>query len=470
VRSRTAPPGLALFSFLTLAFGGLLHLPAPLVASEDAGAGEAATPPAYLYALRLGWSFFDAGNLSGAQEAFEEALDSEQGRSTAEVHYALSAVWWQRRNAFASHSRLEEALRLREQAWTWDGGDDAEWDRRIESRLRYIARNFSAVRLRAPPGTRSLPPLPDPSPRDPLLRSFVESTLGDSVGTAVMTEGVRHVFLPSGNYWVGEDLLSLQAGHLAPGDAEVWDLLPDRGRFRRAQRDRLSAIEEQRAETRTPSRPLSGRGRGSAPKGPAIGGERTGASPRNPAPIKPVVVELVPLVRGGSGNAVMPSKRPSPVEFIDQPAIEFEVVRSYMAESVSEEISALWRAPTFHVQYVISCPNLDSDHELGFPDHGFSVRVDPGAELRIQGTERLVIRLRSDWLVGEQDVLNYVDLWFDGTQLLVAVNGVEFGPVRVLESPLERRDGQWLIRLGDQRTRISHLRVESWAGFAAPGR
>ncbi|HCP47904.1 MAG TPA: hypothetical protein DIU15_17830 [Deltaproteobacteria bacterium] len=466
--TRTHPEGLVRFLLLVWVGGVLLH-GASAVAGEKMSSQKAKEPAEYLYALRLGWSFFDAGNLSGALEAFEEALATEEGRHAAEAHYALSAVWWQRRNAFAAHSRLAEALRVREEAWAWNSGVDNEWDRRIESRLRYISRNFSSVRLRPPQAPRALAPLPDPAPRDPLLRSFLEATLGESGTVPVLADGVQHVFLPSGSYWVGNESYTLEPGELAPGQAQSWDLLPDRGRFRRAHRERLAAIEAEHGASSRKSKHSARSARTTSPEGSRRAPPPSRLPTSQGGAVQSVVVELRPMGEDTSGGLAESDPERSPVAFVSQPAIEFEVVRSYMAESVSEEIGQRWRAPTFHLQYVISCPSLDSEHGFSFPDHDFYVRVDPGGSLRVRGAEQLTVQLRSDWQVGDQHVLNYVDIWFDGTHVLVAVNGVEFGPVRVLDQPLDRRDGRWSIRIGDSKARISHLRVESWAGFRGSG-
>ena len=166
---------LSSISILVLLTGLLAALPGAGVRAGDADAQEPdADHIAVTQLVAAGWQFLDAGSLGKAEQAFTDALEKRAGRDRAEVYYALSAVWWERRNAMASYSWLREAQEAQRNSWYWDGGDEETWDRRISGRLRYIERNFTVVKLRSPGQGRPLPPLADPPPADPLLRRFYD--------------------------------------------------------------------------------------------------------------------------------------------------------------------------------------------------------------------------------------------------------------------------------------------------------
>ena len=190
-----------------------------------------------------GWVYMEAGSLRQAEDAFTAAFETPQGRNTAEVYYAIAGVWWERRNAMAAYMWLSDATKAARDSYSWDGGPDREWDRRIGGRKRYIENNFTVIKLRAPRRGKPLPPLADPSPTDPLLREFT-----DRVAT-VVEEGVeakvavQWVLLPNGTYWVGEELVWLEDGELEPSRAASWDLVKDGGKARRDYDERATAME-----------------------------------------------------------------------------------------------------------------------------------------------------------------------------------------------------------------------------------
>ena len=107
--------------------GAALLLPAaPAAAADDVRS-----------LLGQGWTYLEAGSLRKAEEAFMGAFDTPEGRNTAEVYYAVAAIWWERRNAMASYMWLSDAQKASRDSYTWNGGPDSEWDRRIGSRRRF---------------------------------------------------------------------------------------------------------------------------------------------------------------------------------------------------------------------------------------------------------------------------------------------------------------------------------------------
>jgi hypothetical protein len=193
--------------------------------------------------LRSGWTYKEAGSLRQAEESFTAALETPAGRNSAEVYYAIAALWWERRNAMAAYMWLSDAEKASRDSYAWDSGPDGEWDHRIEARRRYIENNFTVIKLRAPKRGKPLAPLADPRPTDPLLAEFTETV------SRVVEEGVeakvsvQWVLLPNGTYWVGEELIMLDSGELEPSRAESWDLPKDGGAARRAYEERLAALE-----------------------------------------------------------------------------------------------------------------------------------------------------------------------------------------------------------------------------------
>lgn len=190
--------------------------------------------------LSQAWTWMEAGALDRADGAFKEVVADQDGRLLAEAYFGLAAVWWQKRNAMASYQRLLEAKDLRGQMG-WNAGKGDTWDQRIDSRMNYIERNFTVVKLRAQ--TRSsVPPLADPRPSDPLLREFATS-LGDNVEGG-LEEGslVQWLMLPNGTYWVGDELKELDGGEMDPSRALEWELARG-GRAKATYKDRWAMLD-----------------------------------------------------------------------------------------------------------------------------------------------------------------------------------------------------------------------------------
>ena len=425
------PPSL-LVALLAL----LVVAPAPAAAQQDE------EDPRLVRLLGAGWAFLESRSLRKAEEAFSEALRLPDGKGKGEVYYALAALWWEKRNALASYNWLKEGRTVREgESWRWDGGEDGGWDRRIDGRVRYIERNFTVVKLGLESG-KLLPPLADPPPADPLLASFAAQL------PTIVQEGVDadaqnlYLLLPNGVYWVGDQEQVLNTGELEAHKADTWALTPDRGAARRRYAEHVEAIDKARLakdemqQRREQARLTAQKVKDRRQQKPPEQGEPT----------------------------------PAPVAAADEPQkpIVHRIVTADRLVEVSEDISTRWRAGSFYVNYVVTCPDRYSTHEVDFPDLGFLVRFENGGDVKVRGADRLNERLEGDWIVGEVGNPNYVQMWFDGKKLRLSVNAVELKPVTVVragepEAPI----GKWVLRLSDPRSEIQHLRIEPLVHSAA---
>lgn len=414
---------------LLLAFAGLLASPAQAPAADD-------QDPRLVRLLGAGWAFLESSALSKAEESFTQALALPDGKGKAEVYYALAALWWERRNGQASYNWLREGLGVRdEQGWLWDPGPDGGWERRIEGRIRYIERNFSSVKLELP-GGKPLPPLADPPPADPLLASF-GAELARAVNDGYEADA-RHLYvlLPNGLYWVGDQERVLNSGELEAHRAESWPLAVDRGGSRKRFAQHVSAIERAKQDKEA-LRERQEAARVKAQRNPAAG--RPGRT-RDPA-------------RPPDGPAV--AQKPA-----DQRPVAHRLVTAAMTQDISVDVSQRWVSNSFHASFGVLVPSRRSGLEFDFPDAGFLFRIDDDGELKIRGAERLTERLEADWIVGEAGQPNFIELWFDGSKLKIAVNGVDFRPVVVRRGKDEEPVGEWKIRLSDPESEIQHLWIE----------
>jgi len=190
--------------------------------------------------LGQAWTWMEAGALDRADATFKEVVADPKGKLLAEAYFGLAAVWWQKRNAMASYQRLLEAQELSGNMG-WDAGKDGTWDQRIDSRMKYIERNFTVVKLRAT-SKSSAPPLADPRPADPLLKEFAEG-LGPNVEDALSGGSLlQWLMLPNGTYWVGDELKTLQGGEMDSSRALEWTL--ERGaKAKSVYRERLAVVD-----------------------------------------------------------------------------------------------------------------------------------------------------------------------------------------------------------------------------------
>jgi hypothetical protein len=407
----------------------LVFLPAPAPAQEDD------EDPRLVRLLGAGWAFLESRSLRKAEESFSEALRLPDGKGKAEVYYALAALWWEKRNALASYNWLKEGITVREQeSWRWNAGEDGGWDRRIDGRVRYIERNFTVVKLSLEGGKR-LPPMADPPPADPLLASFAEH-LPRIVGDGVEADASNlFLLLPNGLYWVGDAEQVLNSGELEAHKAETWVLSSDRGGPKKRYAEHTAAIDRARSEKDDMQRRRD-EARVAAQKAKDRRAQRQQEPRATPTP------------------AAVSADGP-------QRPIVHRIVTADRLTSVSEDISARWTAGTFYVNYVVTCPDRYSMHEIDFPDLGFLVRFENGGDIKVRGDERLNDRLEGDWIVGEVGNPNYVQMWFDGKKLRLSVNAVELKPVTVVRAgTAEGPIGKWIIRLSDPRSEIQHLRIE----------
>ena len=230
---------------MTIGFRVPLTLLAGVIAALGVSTWSPGTASAQSLRATIGqaWTYMEAGNLRKAEEAFSKAFETPEGKKSAEVHYGIAAVWWERRNAMAAYMWLSDAQKTAAATYDWDSGPDGEYDKRIDSRKRYVEKNFTVIKLRTPRVGKPLAPLADPLPIDPLLVEFTQR-LADVVKEGIKAKvSVQWVLLPNGTFWVGDELLALDGGELDPARSDNWDLVRDAGKERRSYDLRSAAIE-----------------------------------------------------------------------------------------------------------------------------------------------------------------------------------------------------------------------------------
>jgi len=218
-----------------------------VLAAVPSGPASADDSSAVRGQLAQGWTYLEAGSLGQAEAAFKKAFDTNVGKETAEVYYGVAAVWWERRNAMAAYMWLSDAVKASRDSYSWNGGSNQEWDRRSDSRRRFIENNFTVIKLRAPKRGRPLPPVIDPEPADPVLKAFADRLPGLVEEGVEARVAVQWLMLPNGTYWLGDNLVDLGGGEIDPTRAEAWDLVRDTPRKRRDYQDIVVAISQGRS-------------------------------------------------------------------------------------------------------------------------------------------------------------------------------------------------------------------------------
>jgi hypothetical protein len=172
------------------------------------------------------WMYIEVGNFNKAEETLKAAYkDTPWGKSNAELLFALSAIFWERRNAMGSYQWLAEAVATRtERPYDWQPGDG--WDARIDKRKQFLERNFSIVKLRLSDG-RSVPPLQDPPSKDPVVKAFANGIAARVADADKVDTTVLYLVIPKGTYWVGDEQMTLLPGVLELAKAPVWKLRGD---------------------------------------------------------------------------------------------------------------------------------------------------------------------------------------------------------------------------------------------------
>ena len=402
-------------ALIGLLLAGLLAIPTPVA---QASPGRSQLPGEIVSLVGEGWLFLESGNLDKALESFTAAYEADGGKDYAEVYYSLAMIWWERRNALAALRWLDEAVKARE-GLGWKRVANKEWDHRIDGRRRYILKNFTVVKLRAPDRAAGLPPLADPPPSDPLLRRFTGHV--EAIVAEAHTDGVHNlwVLIPNGHYWIGEDLLNNSGGEVDMTKAVEWDLVTDRAPTRKAYLRRLSSIETGKSE---------------------------GAE----------LLERWEAERRAADEhaAAVRNQRP----------LTYTSVASADTGRVAADISSSWPLDSFRVRYLVITESTASRHEIGFPKLGFSVAFDPDGRLKIDGHKKLSENLGAEWRIGLAEIPNNVELLFDGVNLSVTANGLSFGPIAVRRGEPEGHGTEWTLSLSDDNSALRALEISKYSG------
>jgi hypothetical protein len=210
--------------------------------------------------LGQAWQWMEAGSLDKADAAFKEVLADPKGKMLAEVHYGVAVVWWQKRNAMAAYQRLVDAAG-QVNAPGWDAGEGKLWDARIKSRVAFIEKNFTAIKMKAE-STKIVAPLADPSPKDPMILEFTNAMTKSVAETVAEGTSTLWMFLPNGQYWVGDDLLMAEDGEMDASRAGTWQLPKRTG----AAKAKFESRQKTLAAGRSPAAELAAGGAAKEPK------------------------------------------------------------------------------------------------------------------------------------------------------------------------------------------------------------
>ena len=444
-----------------------------LFAAAPAHAGEGRQPSAEASRqLGQGWTWLEAGNLRKAEDTFRALADTPEGRNLAEVHYAMSVVWWERGDARAAWSWLKQATDNALGSHDWNPGVDGRWSRRIERRLDYIRARFTVRKLKPPERGTSVPPLADPPPADPVLRSFSDAIAQLVIESEEAAPGnAIWLLIPNGSYWIDERLEWHDGGELDASKAETWNLEAASGAALEAYERRVRTIADGGSEGRELIRKLMIARR--APPGmvraelqrekaEALAAEyarrRTeleAARARQQALLAAgkldeaarVSFGFNPNSSGGESNKAI---------------LTWDEVDAGGLGAIAGEISEVWTDPRWHLRYALQTPSKDTAHTIQLPDLGVVIKFDKGGDLTIRGASRVKESLRDSWHLGGRP--NRIDVWFDGTHLRIIANGREVGPVQVAkDAPKDRT--RWKLTLNDDMALIFDMRLEQFAGF-----
>lgn len=451
---------------------GLAVLLAVLLLPGLAAAGEGHEPSAEASRqLGQGWTWLEAGNLRKAEDTFRALADTPEGRLNAEVHYAMSVVWWERGDARAAWSWLKQGQDAALGSHDWNPGIDGRWSRRIDERLNYIRARFTVRKLKTPERGTSVPPLADPPPADPVLREFTDA-IARLVQASEEEAPNKAIWLviPNGSYWIGDRLEWHDGGELDASKAETWDLEPAANAAMEAYDRRLQTIADGGSEGRELIRKLMIARR--APPGmvraelqrekaEALAAEyakrRTeleAARARQQALLAAGKLDEASRVSFGF-NASAGGETKSAI-------LTWDEADAAGLGAIAAEISEVWTDSRWHMRYAVQTPSKDTMHAIQLPDLGVTIKFDKGGDLTIRGTNKVKESMRDSWHLGGRP--NRIDIWFDGTHVRVIANGREVGPVQVAKHAPSGRT-RWKLTMNDDTALMFDLRVEQFAGF-----
>lgn len=444
-----------------------------LLALVPATSGAGETSPELNNRLGEAWRMMEAGNLDRAGGIYSELLADAEGRDHAEVYYGLSLVAWERRDALEAWRWLSAARRGAAQTTRWNPGEGGSWQRRIEDRLRYIEGNFSLRGLRRPAKGDPLPPLADPPPRDPLLASFAKA-IPDRLAAvhAAQPEGLIHLMLPNGSWWVGDKLEWHDGGAMEPTQtADHWVLAPATGEDQEKYDRRVAELEAGGSLGRQLiSKLMIAR---QAPK-PMVDAElrRRRAEElaaeyaRRRPQLEALRARQKALVADGRHEEAAAIAKGFAGSGGGRTLLTWDELTPDALGDVARELGEVWTEPGWHMRYAVVFPSKSTRWTLELPELGVLLRIDRGGELLIQGVTTAGRHKHKEvlgtWHLGGRP--NRVDLWFDGTQLKVSANGQTVGPVAVSRFAPEGTT-RWKLAMNDESALMFDVRVEAFDGF-----
>jgi len=444
-----------------------------LLATGPALAGEGREPSAEASRqLGQGWTWLQAGNLRKAEDTFRALADTPEGQNLAEVHYAMSVVWWERHDARASWSWLKQGQDAALGSHEWNPGEGGRWSRRIDERLNYIQARFSVRKLRPPARGTAIPPLADPPPADPVLRLFTDALPGLVAENEDAAPGnAMWLLIPNGSYWLGDRLEWHDGGELDASNAEEWQLVPASGGALDNYERRVAVIEEGGSEARALIRKLMIARR--APPGMVraeLQREKAEALAADYAKrrteLEAARARQQALLAAGKRDEAARVSFGFTAQTGDAPAksaiLTWPEADASEMSAISQELSELWTETRWHMRFAVQTPSKDTALSIQLPELGVTLKFDRGGELTMRGTNRVKESLKDVWHLGGRP--NRIDVWFDGTHMRVIANGREVGPIEVAREA-RRGKTRWKLTMNDDMALIFDLRVEQFAGF-----
>jgi hypothetical protein len=442
-----------------------------------AGAGEGRAPSSELASeLSRAWRQVEVGNFAKAGEVYGRLLDTPEGHDYAEVYYGLALIAWELRDARQARSWLWAAHRGQLESGGWNPGEGRRWQRRIEERLRFIEANFTVRKLMLPARVDPIPPLADPPPSDPVLAEFaaaVPTVLAEELARA--PDGPVFMLLPNGSWWVADRLEWHDGGGMEPTEAgEPWQLAGAAGR---PQADYEARVAEMAAggslgrqligklmiARRAPRAMVEAELR--RRKAEQLAAEYARRLPQLEA-MRARQRALMDAGRHDEAARVAASFARGDDAGEAGTLLNWPELSSATLPDVARQLGDVWTEPSWHLRAAVLFPSKSTRWTLELPEVGWSLRIEKGGDVVIQGaSDEGKVRRRETlqtWNLGAQP--NRVDLWFDGKQLKIAANGQAIGPITVSRFAPDANTS-WRIDLSDGEARLFDVRVEPFDGF-----
>jgi hypothetical protein len=170
---------------------------------------------------------------------------------------------------------------------------------------------------------------------------------------------------------------------------------------------------------------------------------------------------LVALLSTALAGDAVPA---APAVAADVVPLKWNTVGIDEIDDVNYTLTEQHKAESFHVKYEVRQMRRDEEHEFKFPSLGFYWRVDKGSVLKFRGPQEVNQRISKIWRVGKDAKPNKVEAWYDGREVLLMMNGNEFGPIEVRPRGNNNKLSRWKLSLMGTEVELLNLVVTPWEG------